>query len=43
MTAMHYRIKGVYGSGKDGNIDITFNFAGVSLAGKTIVAFLEVS
>lgn len=27
---------------KDGSVDITFNFAGVSLAGKTIVAFEEV-
>ena len=27
---------------KDGSVDITFNFVGVSLAGKTIVAFEEV-
>ena len=27
---------------KDGSVDITFNFAGVSLAGKTIVAFEKV-
>lgn len=27
---------------KDGSVDITFNFAGVSLAGKTMVAFEEV-
>ena len=27
----------------DGNIDITFTFAGVSLAGKTLVAFEDIS